>query len=83
MSERRSLQRGRTLLGGKIVFNTGRSVIDCTVRNLSEEGACVDVASPIGLPDHVHLLIAGDAEPRPCNPIWQSRKPDWAVVSDF
>jgi diguanylate cyclase (GGDEF)-like protein len=72
VSERRSLQRGRTLLGGKIVFNNGGSVIDCTVRNLSEEGACVEVASPIGLPDHVHLLIAGDAEPRPCNLIWQS-----------
>ena len=72
MSERRSLQRGRTLLGGKIVFNTGRSVIDCTVRNLSDEGACVQVASPIGLPEYVHLLIAGDAEPRACNLAWHS-----------
>ena len=72
MAERRSFQRGRTLLGGKIVFNTGRSVIDCTVRNLSDEGACVEVASPIGLPGDVHLLIAGDAEPRPCKLVWQS-----------
>src|ERR1043165_519975 len=36
MDERRAIQRSRTLLGGKIVFNGGRSAFDCKVRNLTD-----------------------------------------------
>ena len=46
MEERRTTQRQRTLLGGKIVFNSGRSAIDCRVRNLSDQGGCLDVQTP-------------------------------------
>ena len=38
MAERRTVPRTRILRGGKILFNDKRSVIDCTVRNLSEVG---------------------------------------------
>ena len=70
--ERRAKQRGRTLLGGKIVFNGGRSAIDCVVRNLSEDGACVQVESPAGIPDQVLLTITGESEARPCAVAWQA-----------
>ena len=71
MPERRSMQRGRSLLGGKIVFNAGRSITNCTVRNLTVDGACVEVESLVGIPDHFHLIIAGESEPRPCRIAWQ------------
>jgi diguanylate cyclase (GGDEF)-like protein len=74
MLERRSSERGRTLLGGQIIFNSGRSTIDCTVRNLSESGASLDVASPLGIPPRFHLIIAGESEPRECRQAWQSGK---------
>jgi diguanylate cyclase (GGDEF)-like protein len=70
--ERRAKQRGRTLLGGKIVFNGGRSAIDCVVRNLSEGGACAQVENPAGIPDQVLLTIAGESEVRPCTVTWQA-----------
>ena len=65
MAERRTVPRDRTLLGAKIVFNSGRSTIDCVVRNLSADGASVQVESAMGLPTEVQLVIANDAEPRP------------------
>ena len=38
-SDNRLDQRRTTLKGGRIVFNAGRSTIDCKVRNLSSKGA--------------------------------------------
>ena len=72
MFERRATQRGRTLLGGKVIFNGGRSTIDCVVRNMSEDGACVQVESPVGIPDQILLTITGESEPRNCAVAWQS-----------
>jgi hypothetical protein len=39
----------------KAIFNEHRSVIDCTVRNLSNSGACLQVSSPVGLPETFEL----------------------------
>lgn len=72
MDERRAIQRGRTLLGGQIIFNAGRSAIDCKVRNLSNDGACLEVESPAGIPVQFQLLVADDKEPRACKLAWQS-----------
>jgi hypothetical protein len=48
--ECRRQQRTRTLKSARILFNQHRSVIDCTVRNISPGGACLNVASAIGIP---------------------------------
>lgn len=40
----------RVLKAGKIAFNTGRSVVDCTVRALSDSGAEVEGSVPQGFP---------------------------------
>ena len=72
MNERRAVQRGRTFLGGKIIFNAGRSAIDCKVRDLSNDGACLEVESQAGIPVQFQLLVADDEEPRACKLAWQS-----------
>ena len=54
MAEHRREPRTRALRGGKIVFNYGRSVVDCTVRNLSRHGACLELASLVGVPRPLH-----------------------------
>lgn len=53
--ERRGALRHRTLKGGLIHFNDGRSTITCMVRNLSEHGARLRVESVIGIPDEFVL----------------------------
>jgi hypothetical protein len=72
VEERRASHRSRTFRGGKILFNDRRSVLDCTIRNLSPEGACLQVESLVGVPAAFELLIDGEEAPRPCRLAWQS-----------
>jgi diguanylate cyclase (GGDEF)-like protein len=71
MPERRQNERRRSLLGGRIVFNGRRSVIDCLVRNLSPEGACLQVQATAGIPTEFDLEISGEPT-RLARQIWQS-----------
>ncbi len=72
-TENRTAQRRTTLKGGKIVFNAGRSTIDCTVRNLSRDGAKLVVASVVGVPDSFDLLLP-NTHRQPCKVIWRKAK---------
>ena len=56
----------RVLKAGQIVFNAGRSAIDCTVRALGDAGARVDVISTVGIPDKFKLAIVDDGFSRSC-----------------
>jgi len=72
VDERRESHRARMWRGGKILFNNRRSVLDCTIRNLSPGGACLQVESLVGVPATFDLLIDGEHAPRPCRLVWQS-----------
>jgi hypothetical protein len=70
--ERRKVPRHRTLKAGLIAFNRA-GTIECRVRNLSEQGACLQVAGPAGIPDEFLLLVEHEHLKRRCRVIW--RKP--------
>ncbi len=53
MDEHRIAQRHRVLKGGTIAFN-GAAGISCTVRNMSQTGAALEVISPLGIPGKFH-----------------------------
>ena len=72
MAERRNAQRMRTLRSGKILFNQKGSVLDCVVRNLSDGGACLQVESPVGVPQRFELMIDGESAKRTCDLAWQA-----------
>ena len=48
MNEHRTAPRKRVLKAGTIEFGGG--AIDCTVRNLSETGAAIEIMSPLYIP---------------------------------
>jgi hypothetical protein len=48
--DKRASTRNRVLRPGTIQLDGG--VINCMVRNLSSTGAMLDVASPVGIPEH-------------------------------
>jgi len=73
MTEHRKIARRRVLKAGTISINRAGG-IDCTVRNLSDAGACLDVASPLGIPDDFDLVIGEDHSHHPCHVIWRSDK---------
>jgi PilZ domain-containing protein len=58
--EKRREPRTRTLKKARIVFNDGRSVIDCVVRNLSPHGAMLVLPSLLGVPETFELHIDSD-----------------------
>jgi diguanylate cyclase (GGDEF)-like protein len=72
MENRRKSQRHRTLRGARIVFNGGRSAINCTVRNESVDGACLHVESSLGVPINFDLVLDGETTERPCTSVWRS-----------
>ena len=72
MDEHRHERRARTLKSAKIIFNQHGSVIDCTVRNLSDVGACLQVDSVVGIPETFDLLIPLDPAVRSCTVRWKS-----------
>ena len=71
MDEKRKVQRHRTLKAGSINFNRAAGV-DCRVRNLSPVGACLEVASQVGIPDDFVLVVLSDHVKTPCHVIWRT-----------
>ena len=72
--ERRRKARSRTLKTARILFNHHHSVIDCTVRNLSPLGACLNVASAIGIPEKFDVIFDADQSIRSCRMVWHKEK---------
>src|SRR5450755_2192874 len=71
MDDRRKVQRHRTLKAGSITFNRDGGV-DCRVRNLSPVGACLEVASQLGIPDEFVLVVEIDHVRAPCHVVWRT-----------
>jgi len=75
MSEdHRRTPRHKTLKGGRVVFNQGNSTIACTIRDLSDTGARLKVASSIGIPDGFTLVFDDQSASREC--LVRRRTPD-------
>jgi hypothetical protein len=69
-TDRRSERRMRALKQARIVFNGGYSVLDCTVRNISVNGALLDISSMLGIPSHFDIIFNGTR--RPCTVRWHT-----------
>jgi hypothetical protein len=65
----RTAARQRVLKAGTIAFSGAG--IDCTVRNLSETGAALEVASVVGIPTEFSLVISSDSVNRKCRVVWR------------
>jgi PilZ domain len=72
LENNRAAPRQRTLKAGTIEFSG--STIDCVVRNISETGAALEVASPVGIPAEFSLVISGNIAKRPCRVVWVKDK---------
>jgi hypothetical protein len=68
--ERRRHVRMRTFKSARILLNAHHSAIDCMVRNLSESGARLNVASSIGIPERFDVIFDADKSIRGCRMVW-------------
>ncbi len=72
MEEHRIAPRHRVLKAGTIAFGGG--AIDCTVRNISDTGAALDVVTPLFIPDRFTLVVQTDHLKRPCHIVWRKER---------
>jgi hypothetical protein len=71
MSERRRSARKRSFLRGCIYFNKRRSVADCLIRDISDEGARIIFSDTINIPDIVELYIPQKEQTRRAHVQWR------------
>ena len=71
--DRASLRR-RVIKGGTIAFNRRQMTYPCMVKDLSEEGARLQIASPDPVPDTFELLVDLDGLEFECEVVWRSEK---------
>jgi hypothetical protein len=57
---------------GTIEFGGGG--IDCTVRNISETGAALEVNTPLYIPDRVTLFVPTEQLKRRCRVVWRKER---------
>jgi hypothetical protein len=60
----------RTELNEPAYVSAGGSVMACMVRNISAEGAAIDVDNPAFVPSRFRLVMASDRSVRDCEVIW-------------
>jgi hypothetical protein len=72
MGEHRVATRRRMFKAGTIEFDGGG--IDCTVKNLSETGAALEVVTPLFIPDRFTLFVPSDQFKRRCHIVWRKEK---------
>jgi hypothetical protein len=57
---------------GTIEFGGGG--FDCTIRNIFDKGAALEVVSPLFIPDRFALFVPSDQLKRPCHIVWRKEK---------
>ena len=72
MDEHRTAPRHRVLKAGTIEFSG--EAIPCTVRNLSDSGAAIEINSPLWFPDHFVLAVASEGWRKPCRVVRRQDK---------
>ena len=79
MDERRSGKRWHTVLKGRIISLDQHSLIECTVRDLSDTGAKICLSSVCELPSEFELEIPRRGLRVPSRLTW-SRGTDYGVI---
>jgi hypothetical protein len=73
VKEIRKTKRQRVLVMALIRF--GDMSISCTLRNMSEEGAALDVSTQVGIPDCFTLIAASQKRKvYSCKVVWRDKR---------
>ena len=72
IEEKRKHQR--TEINEPAYVSAGGSVMRCVVRNISQEGAAIDVDNPAFVPARFRLVMASDSSIHECRIVWIQQK---------
>lgn len=68
MEEKRKYPR--TEINEPAYVSSGGSILSCMVRNISPEGAAIDVENPAFVPPRFRLVMASNSSVRECRVAW-------------
>jgi hypothetical protein len=68
MEEKRKYPR--TEISEPAYVSSGGSVMSCVVRNISAEGAAIDIENPTFVPSRFRLVMANDSSVYECRIAW-------------
>lgn len=71
--EKRLAPRRNTMIVATIVYDNGRTRLDCVIRNLSDGGAKLEVPTVRGIPASFDLLVPRHRTQR-CRVAWRALK---------
>lgn len=71
MDDKRKVPRRRVLKEGKIVYADGLRVLDCTIRDISDDGARLLIANTVGLPETFQLFEKASGLLYPASIAWR------------
>jgi hypothetical protein len=71
MQERRKCTRSRVLKVAKLVIG-GSATVECVVRNLTNDGARIELSGSADLPENLDMTFDGGHSFRPCRLAWRS-----------
>jgi PilZ domain len=72
MEEKR--KHPRTEVNEPAYVSSGGSVMSCVVRNISAEGAAIDIENPVFVPHRFRLVLAKDSSVYECRTAWIQQK---------
>jgi hypothetical protein len=72
MEEKRKYQRSEVEVPAYV--SAGGSVMSCVVRNISHEGAAIDIDDPAFVPVRFRLVMSQGAIVRECQIVWLKDK---------
>ena len=64
----------RTEINEPAYVSAGGSVMRCVIRNISPDGAAIDVENPAFVPSQFRLVMARDSSTHDCQVIWIREK---------
>ena len=71
MDERRRVSRQKSLLGGKVIFDNHNCSMDCTIRNLSPQGALIVSTESYRMPEKFDFAIPVRDEEFQAEIVWR------------
>lgn len=71
MEERRHLARHAVLKSAKIMFDSQSSWFDCTVCNITNDGACLTIAAATPVDESFALSFDNFRSTRACRVVWR------------
>ena len=71
MTERRSYERQQMRKAAKIVWNSGSSILDCALGNVSKTGAMIEIPSALTVSEEFELRWDNNARRQHCIVVWR------------